>query len=314
MITTSSTLPAPVQQSFSYKLLSTPVPNLIHGLFAEKRVMPRNGGRFMRMRRYNPLPTSTVPLGNSGVTPPPVQLTAVDIDAEIQFYGQYIALSDQVTLQNQDPVLNAAAQRLGVALQQSEDELYRNILASSASFIDSVNGTNGDNPTNFARADIDDVVRTLVSNDAYTLMDYQEGMDKFGTGPIRRAYAAMMDSDLIPELENVAGFISQAQYPSPAQTLPSEWGSVSNIRFFVTSIGFVSPNSSALGNDVYETFITGMEGYGGIEQDGYSASFIYRDPILDSPLALYATVGYRFAAAFVIQNDAWVIRLRSTRI
>ncbi len=57
-----------------------------------------------------------------------------------------------------------------------------------------------------------------------------------------------------------------------------------------------------------------MEGYGGIEQDGYSANFIYRDPILDSPLALYATIGYRFAAAFVIQNDAWVIRLRSTRI
>lgn len=40
--------------------------------------MPRNGGTTLRMRRYNPLNTAMVPLGNSGVTPPPQNLTAVD--------------------------------------------------------------------------------------------------------------------------------------------------------------------------------------------------------------------------------------------
>lgn len=68
-----------------------------------KKLMPRNGGRTLRMRRYNPLPTALVPLGNTGVTPPSTALTAVDIDAQIQFYGQYIQLNEQVTLQNQDP-------------------------------------------------------------------------------------------------------------------------------------------------------------------------------------------------------------------
>ena len=71
-----------------------------------KKQMPRNGVRILRMRRYNPLPTSLVPLGNSGVTPPSTVLTAVDIDATIQFYGQYIQLNEQVTLQNQDPKMN----------------------------------------------------------------------------------------------------------------------------------------------------------------------------------------------------------------
>lgn len=50
--------------------------------------MPRNGGNTLRMRRYNPLNTAMVPLGNSGVTPPPQNLTAVDIDAKISFYGK----------------------------------------------------------------------------------------------------------------------------------------------------------------------------------------------------------------------------------
>jgi N4-gp56 family major capsid protein len=77
-ITTTSTLPAPVQQSFSYKLLSVPVPNMIHKIPAMKKNMPRNGGTTLRMRRYNPLNTAMVPLGNSGVTPPPQNLTAVD--------------------------------------------------------------------------------------------------------------------------------------------------------------------------------------------------------------------------------------------
>lgn len=86
-ITTTTLLPAPVQQSFSYKLLSVPVPNMIHKIPAMKKRMPRNGGRVLRMRRYNPLPTAMVPLGNSGVTPPSVALSAVDIDARIDFYG-----------------------------------------------------------------------------------------------------------------------------------------------------------------------------------------------------------------------------------
>ena len=116
-ITTTSVLPSPVQQSFSYKLLSVPVPNMIHKIPAMRKLLPRNGGNTLRMRRYNPLPTALVPLGNTGVTPPAVQLSAVDIDAKVSFYGQYVVLNEQVTLQNQDPVLNEAAARLGVSLR-----------------------------------------------------------------------------------------------------------------------------------------------------------------------------------------------------
>ncbi len=102
-ITTPGILPAPVQQSFSYKLLSVPTPYMIHKIPAMLKNMPRNGGTTLRMRRYNPLPTATVPLGNSGINPPPVQLTSINIDAQMDFYGQYILLNEQVTLQNQDP-------------------------------------------------------------------------------------------------------------------------------------------------------------------------------------------------------------------
>lgn len=86
-ITTTSLLPSPVQQSFNYKLLAVPTPQFIHKIPAMRSLMPRNGGNTMRYRRYNPLATAMVPLGNSGVTPPPQTLTAVDIDAKLDQYG-----------------------------------------------------------------------------------------------------------------------------------------------------------------------------------------------------------------------------------
>lgn len=86
-ITTSTILPAPVQQSFSMKLLSVPVPYMIHKIPADLKSMPRNGGTTLRMRRYNPLATATVPLGNSGIAPPPQVATSINIDAQMGFYG-----------------------------------------------------------------------------------------------------------------------------------------------------------------------------------------------------------------------------------
>jgi N4-gp56 family major capsid protein len=264
------------------------------------------------MRRYNPLATAPVPLGNSGVTPPPQTLTAINIDAQMSFYGSYVLLNEQVTLQNQDPVLNEAAQRLGVSLRQTEDQLMRDMLASTASFINCVNGTNGDLPTEITRADIDTVIRTLRGNNAYSFLSGVEGDLRFGTAPVRDAYFALGHTDLIGQLDNVNGFISKWNYPNQQTTLDSEWCSVANARYLLSSIGSISANASLLGANVYNVFHTGREAFAAIEQDGYSAQFIYRPPIYDGPLALNASVGYKFAEVPRILNDTWVFNLRCT--
>ena len=63
---------------------------------------------------------------------------------------------------------------------------------------------------------------------------------------------------------------------------------------------------------MYNIFVTGREAFAAIEQDGYSAQFIYRPPIYDGPLALNASVGYKFAEVPRITNDTWVFNLRCT--
>jgi len=311
-VTTTTVLPAPVQQSFSFKLLSVPVPYMIHKIPCDLKAMPRNGGTTLRMRRYNPLATAPVPLGNTGVTPPPQTLSALNIDAQMSFYGTYVLLNEQVTLQNQDPVLNEAAQRLGVSLRQTEDQLMRDMLLATASQINCVNGTNGDVPTEITRNDVDVIVRTLRGNNAYSYLTGVEGENRFGTAPVRDAYFGLGHTDLIGQLDNVNGFIQKWNYPNQQSTLDPEWGTVANIRFLLSSIGSTSPVSSLLGATVYNIFCCGRESFAAIEQDGYSAQFIYRPPIYDGPLALNASVGYKFAEVPRLLNDAWLLNLRCT--
>lgn len=186
------------------------------------------------------------------------------------------------------------------------------MLASTAAFINCVGGVNGDSPTEITRTDVDDIVRALLGANAYTITDNIEGADKFATAPVRDAYFALCSTQLTGDLDNVAGFIQKNQYPSPMNALESEWGAVGNLRFLVSSIGSVTQNASLGGNDVYNIFCVGMEAYACINQDGYSATFIYRPPIYDGPLALNASVGYKFAEVPRILNDEWVLNLRAT--
>jgi N4-gp56 family major capsid protein len=195
----------------------------------------------------------------------------------------------------------------------TEDSLTRDMLAATASFINCTGGVNGDNPTEITNSDVNTVVQTLLGNNAYTIMDNIEGEDKFGTSPIRNAFFALCSTDLTSDLNNVAGFVQVSQYPSPMNALRSEWGAIGNLRFLISSIGSSAANASSNGNTVYNIFCVGMEAYACIEQDGYSATFIYRPPIFDSALALNASVGYKFAEVPRITNDLWIIKLRATQ-
>lgn len=312
-ITTTNALPAPVQQWFDNVLLSRPMPKLIYKQMAMKKTLPANSGRIARYRRYTNLATATVPLPDSGLTPPGQVLNAVDIDARLDFYGTYVTITDQVMFINQDPVLNQTVSLLAQSMRETEDELIRNCLVGSASVINCVNGSNGDNPTNITRPDIDTVVLSLLGNDAMMISDNIEGSLKFGTAPVREAFWGMLNTGILDDLENVDGFISQAQYPSNMNVLNAEWGSVGNVRFLYSSRGSVTPNASLNGNSVYNVCITGQEAYAIIELTPATCSFIYTPPGGPTdPLRRLQLGAYKFAQVPRLLNDAWLFNLRCT--
>jgi N4-gp56 family major capsid protein len=132
------------------------------------------------------------------------------------------------------------------------------------------------------------------------------------TGPVRDAYLALGHTRLSKDLNNLNGFISKWNYPNDNRVLRSEWGTVNNTRFMLSSVGAVAPNASALGNDVFTIFVQGMESLACIEQDNYSARFLYRPPVFSDPLFQNITIGYVFAEVPRILNDLWLTAMRCT--
>jgi N4-gp56 family major capsid protein len=293
-------------------MLAIRTPNLIYRLAAMRKRLPAKGGDTLRMPRYDRLPTNPVPLSADGAPIPATALTRVDIDATVSLYGQYVALNQRVVLQNQDLVLAETAELLGLAMRMTEDQLSRDVLVATASYYNCAGGNNGDSPTNINPADLQEVASILLTNDAMKILDKKEGEDRFGTGPIRDAFIMLGHTRASKDLNNLPGYIPKWNYANQQSTLGSEHGSFEDFRFFISSVASIDPNASALGNDIYNWSAIGYESYVCVEQDNFSARFLYRPPIYSDALFQNVTCGYVFGDVTRVVNDLWCLTVATT--
>jgi len=194
--------------------------------------------------------------------------------------------------------------------------ILRDYIISAASQINAGGGTNGDNPTNLGVSDFSLVATTLDTNNAYKFMSGIEGMDRFGTGPVRSAYFMLSSTELQSDMDGLVGqgFISQWNYPTNSSALPSEYGSVFNIRVLTSSEAPVARGASAMNNDVYYNTVAGKQAVTHINQDGFSMNLIYRDPYFSGMLAQNATLAVKFAQAQALTQDTAIRNLLCTRL
>src|SRR3989304_2308808 len=116
-MTTVSVLPPAVREYYDRLLLMTAYPMLVHTRFAQKRVLPKKNGDTIVFRRYSRLSTVPIPI-QDGITPPGAPLSATDIKARVDFYGNFVTITNQVELTVEDRVLNESARLLAQNLAQ----------------------------------------------------------------------------------------------------------------------------------------------------------------------------------------------------
>jgi N4-gp56 family major capsid protein len=305
-----------ILQSLAPAMLYVPTPTMNYITVCDKISMPTHGGTTCRFMRPRALTPPTVQLGNAGIDPP-AQVPQRDIiDAQMAFFGTGCIINEQVILQDQEGVLAWVSERLAVAMRQAEDLILRDYIVSAASQIMAGGGSNGDNPANLASTDFSLVATTLDTNNAYKFMSGIEGMDRFGTGPVRSAYFMLSSTELQSDFDGMTttGFISQWNYPTNTSALPAEYGSVFNIRILTSSEAPVARLASDLGADVYYNTVLGKQAITHIDQDGYSMNLIYRDPYYSGMLAQNATLAVKFAQAQAITQDTAIRNLLCTRL
>jgi N4-gp56 family major capsid protein len=315
-ITNTGNLGPLILQSLAPAMLYVPTPTMNYITIADKVSMPANGGTTCRFMRPRALQPPTIQLGNSGIDPP-AQVPQRDIlDAQMAFFGTGCIINEQVILQDQEGVLAWISERLAVAMRQAEDLILRDYIVSAASEINCGGGSNGDNPTNFGLSDFSLVSTTLDSNNAYKFMSGIEGQLAIGSGPIRSSYFMLSSTELQTDFDSLTGqgVFNNWNYPNNTSALPSEWGSIYNLRILTSSEAPVARGASANGQDVYYNTVCGKQAVTHINQDGYSMNLIYRDPYYSGMLAQNATLAVKFAQSQLLTQDTAIRNVLATRL
>ena len=89
-------------------------------------------------------------------------------------------------------------------MRQAEDLILRDYVVSAASEINAGGGNNGDNPTNLGLSDFSLVATTLDTNNAFKFMTGIEGMDRYGTGPVRACYFMLSSTELQTDFDSLS--------------------------------------------------------------------------------------------------------------
>ena len=297
---------------FSEDLLSTPMFNLIHSFGCDLHYAESHIGKTTRMSRYERLSTDGGQLDGSGIDPAPEVVVRSDIDATMEIYAKTVVINEQVTLYENDKVLTKFTALLGQWLREKEDLLMRDLYSSSVSYLNATGGVNGDQPSEISRNDVNNIERILLGNDARTMLQSVDAMNKFNTSATRDAFIALASTDITPDLQNVTGVILKAAYPSQEGLRPEEYCSISRFRIFVSSKAAKIPGASMLGATVYTIPMYGLEAAAKIDQNSYSAILGYRPPYVVSSVAQNSQLYAKFAIARAITNQNWISGLNVT--
>ncbi len=311
-ITTSSVLPPAVREYYERMLLTTAFPYLIYTRFAQRRNLPKKSGDTVIFRRYAKLDTVPIAIVD-GVTPPGAPLSALDIPAKVDFYGNFVTITNQVQLLVEDRVLNEAAELLAQNLGQTLDQVTRDVLASTGSSFQCSSGTNGGTPTEISDPDFTACVRGLLNNDARMLTKVMKATDQISTVAIRPAFFGFTSTNLIGDLEKIPSFVSTSNYPGDQSKtiMDAEWGQTKNIRWLVSSVASVSSATVP----VYNNIIVGYEAYGLVNLGSEQGEFIVK-PLGSAgaadPLNQRGSVGWSLPFVSRILNDNFMINCMST--
>ncbi len=325
LITGTSDVAVNIQGHYDRNLLERALPSLIYGRFAQTRPLPKNAGTRINFRRYGSLAVNTTPL-TEGTTPTGKKLTTTDIYALVKQYGDFITISDWVSMTGLDPILIEGGEILSEQMGLTVDTLDRDVYMAGTN----VRYANGESArasvaTAVATADLKSVVRTLEGGNTKKLRTMVEAGAKVATRPIANAFYGITHTDCRQDYEGLSGFTKVEEYASQKNVMEEEIGSWGNLRILVTTnarifqaggvvVGsaptLVADDSTNI--DVYTTLVFGANAVGSIPlQKGNVKNIIKKmgSAGTEDPLDQRSTSGWKVAQTAKILNDDFMVRI-----
>ena len=212
---------------YDMKLIDEAEANLVHDQFAQKRPIPKNGGKKIEFRKFASLPKALIAL-TEGVTPDGKKLSVSAIEAEVAQYGDYITQSDVLELTSIDNTIVEATKILGRQAGLTLDTITRNVLQS---------GTNvyycpkGDGTPVESREDLDDTCKLTVD-----VVNRVVALLKKNNAPkINGDYVAIIHPLVAYDLMSDPAWIEAHKYTTSENIYNGELGKIGGVRFVESS-------------------------------------------------------------------------------
>lgn len=119
-----NTLTPEMKTYYDRALIRFASPKLVHAQFGQQKPIPKSSGKTIEFRRFSPLPKALTPL-TEGVTPKGNTLNVTTVESTVEQYGDYVTLSDMLTLSSVDAVISETQNVLGDQAGRTLDTVIR---------------------------------------------------------------------------------------------------------------------------------------------------------------------------------------------
>jgi len=317
-------IPAGVQEFYDKLHLAIAMPKLLHSLWAQKRPLKQGFGTQIKFRRYAKLAKAKTPIAE-GVTPIGKKLSATDLLANVDQYGDWVGITDRVMLTQPDPQIKDAVKMLSIQESETMDELMRDVLLAGTSvYYANAVAAKTSIVTGVTTTDLDNIERSLDRENAIRLTEMVNASTGVGTAPLDECYIIITHTDCKKDYRALNGFIKVEEYPSTKNLLPGEVGSYGAFRVIATSEARIEAGGGGNGTttykndgtsyDVYSDIILAQECYGDVPLDGASSGIIIKShkekdtSDTSDPLNQRSTVAWKNMWTARILNDSWMYR------
>lgn len=297
-VTTDSGLSVENKTHYDMTLIDEAAPHLVHDQFAQKKPIPKNGGKKIEFRKFASLPKALTPL-TEGVTPDGKKLSASAIEAEVSQYGDYVVMSDILDMTTIDPIVVEATKQCGRQAGLTLDTITRNILHSGTNvyYAPKADGTAVD-----SRSALDntcvltvDVVRRVAAI-----------LKKNNAPKIDGSYVAIIHPYAAYDLMNDKEWQYPHQYKDTDNLYEGEIGKIAGVRFVETS------EAKIYEGGVFGSLFIAEGAYGTTEITGGGLETIIKQ--LGSagsadPLNQRSSVGWKATKTAEILIDAYLMRV-----
>ena len=305
MATTTQTygnLTAEQKTFYDRTLLSRLLPNLTFLKYGQKRPMPKNEGDTINFRRFNSLDVPAASL-TEGVTPDGDNLSITAVTATVAQEGNWVRLSDKISMVGIVPVLTESAALMGENAAKTLETRCADVIfkgtsqqfaggAASAAAIAAGKVVNSE--------EIKKAVRTLRNNNAEPL----EG----------GYYIGFCDPSVAYDLQNDSLWQDISKYNGAENIMKGEIGRIHGVRFILTTMCPTDATTATAGT-LHKTLIVGKDAYGVVDVNGSSKPEIIIKPTgsagTEDPLNQRASVGWKAMAVTVRLQELAMVCIQS---